>query len=1058
MFQKIVQRKFLKSLGENLLAERYAAFAAVFASPEKQRLIRAAKEEQYQEGFLRDLFCNVLGYTIHPEPGYNLITEKRNEAVPAETSSRKLDVCVNGGSRDARKADGAIILDGKVRAVIELKGCNTTDLSKIEPQAFGYKAHNPGCRYVIISNFEKLRFYIDDASDFLEFNLFKLSRDEFSLLYLCLAFPQIAADVPAKLKQESLSREISVTDKLYADYSAFKRALFADIVARNAEKFDKLLLFRKTQKLLDRLLFVFFCEDRGLLPANALITEINKWAQLKALDAYVPLYERIKKFFRYIDTGYANDDKTYVIYAYNGGLFKADDVLDSISVSDEILLAHTARLAEYDFESEVGVDILGHIFEHSLSEIEEIQNEIGGNAAVPAVGKRKKDGVFYTPAYITKYIVENTVGKLCDEKKNALGISDEIFAEKHNKHQKAELAEKLKTYRAWLLDLKICDPACGSGAFLNAALQFLKREHALVDELTAKLFDETLVFQEVDNAILENNLYGVDINEESVEIAKLSLWLHTAQKGRKLSSLNDNIKCGNSLISDPAVAGEKAFDWEKQFPQVFGENGKSASPNGFDVIIGNPPYVQLQSMGEMSVVYSKCGYESYNKNADIYCLFYEKGFQLLRDAGTLGFIASNKWLKANYGENLRKFLVERTAPQILIDFPGVQIFPDATVDPQILIADKKPYAGKTTACVFKGKSTDIPGYVAENKTEVAFTKDAWSIQSADDQKILAQMARGNAKLKDLPIEINTGIKTGINEAFYIDEETRKRLVSEDSKSGELIKPHLRGRDIMAWNSELIGLYLINTHNGLKAKNLLPVDIENYPAIKKHLDTFWEKLAKRGDKGVTPYNLRNCAYLEEFSKPKIIYPNMTSVFPFAYDERGIIVNQKCFIITAKDEAFPLKALLAILNSELAKLWIWHNCPELGDTRREISKIYFENFPVPAISPEAQATLVALANKMLSLTADLQKVSRNFHATLRDNLGVKKITGVLDAFYDLEFPAFLRELAKQKVKIPLAEQSEWRDFLAAERSRANALRDAIAATDGEINARVRALYGV
>ena len=188
-------------------------------------------------------------------------------------------------------------------------------------------------------------------------------------------------------------------------------------------------------------------------------------------------------------------------------------------------------------------------------------------------------------SYITKYIVENTVGKLCEQKKNELGITEDLFIEKRrNKKQQTALAQTLKIYRDWLLSLKICDPACGSGAFLNAALRFLKAEHALIDEMNAKIYGDALIFQEVDNAILENNLFGVDINDESVEIAKLSLWLHTAQKGRKLSTLNNNIKCGNSLIDDESVAGDKAFNWQKEFPAVFA-NG------GFDVVIGNPPYV-----------------------------------------------------------------------------------------------------------------------------------------------------------------------------------------------------------------------------------------------------------------------------------------------------------------------------------------------------------------------------------------------------------------------------------------------------------------------------------
>ena len=268
------------------------------------------------------------------------------------------------------------------------------------------------------------------------------------------------------------------------------------------------------------------------------------------------------------------------IFAYNGGLFAPDEILDNIKINDDLLYKHTINLSNYDFESEVSVNILGHIFEHSLNDIDEIQNAISNNFnELKSVGKRKKDGVFYTPKYITKYIVDNTVGKLCEEKKTALDIQEAEYEKERKGRQKAtlkKLSKKLEDYRKWLLQITICDPACGSGAFLNQALEFLIAEHQYIDELQAKLFGDAMVLSEVENAILENNLFGVDINEESVEIAKLSLWLRTAQKGRKLTALNNNIKCGNSLIDDPTVAGDKAFNWQKEFPEVFKEKNKKA--------------------------------------------------------------------------------------------------------------------------------------------------------------------------------------------------------------------------------------------------------------------------------------------------------------------------------------------------------------------------------------------------------------------------------------------------------------------------------------------------
>ncbi len=253
--------------------------------------------------------------------------------------------------------------------------------------------------------------------------------------------------------------------------------------------------------------------------------------------------------------------------------------MDKIELDDEILYPHVMKLTNYDFQSEVDVNILGHIFENSLNEIENITAELAGQEVEKSKSKRKKDGVFYTPKYITKYIVDNTIGKLCEEKKSELGIIDEDYA-KGRRNRKKEiiknLDDNLHAYRDWLLNITICDPACGSGAFLNQALEFLIEEHAYIDELQAQLFGESIVFKDVSNHILEKNIFGVDINEESVDIAKLSLWLRTAQRGRKLTTLSNNIKCGNSLIDDPEIAGEKAFNWQKEFPNVFPMKEKKA--------------------------------------------------------------------------------------------------------------------------------------------------------------------------------------------------------------------------------------------------------------------------------------------------------------------------------------------------------------------------------------------------------------------------------------------------------------------------------------------------
>ncbi|OFX27273.1 MAG: hypothetical protein A2033_13330 [Bacteroidetes bacterium GWA2_31_9] len=708
LFQPSIINKYLLDLDTFKANNAFEKFQKYFGNPEIQQNIRISKEEQYQEGFLREFFVNILGYTINPEPNYNLLTEQKNE-------------------KDSKKADGAIVSNNGINpiviGVIELKGTETTDLSNVENQAFSYKNNHKDCKYVITSNFEKLRFYIYNAIDFEEFNLFNLTKERFQILYLCLSKDNLLNAIPQKIKEASVSQEENITKKLYADYSNFKKALYQNLVELNPQ-FDKLTLFKKTQKLLDRFLFIFFAEDRLLLPPNSIREIIKQWNQLKDLDNYTPLYDRFKKYFGYMNTGFKG--KQYEIFAYNGGFFAPDEILDNIKIDDTILHDNTLKISNYDFDTEVDVNILGHIFEHSLNEIEEIQSEIEGKELDITKSKRKKDGVFYTPKYITKYIVENTVGALCTEKKNEIGINEEIIISSR-KSKKKELIEKIDSYRDWLLKITICDPACGSGAFLNQALDFLISEHQKLDELKARITNSPLIFSDIENSILENNIFGVDLNEEAVEIAKLSLWLKTAHKGRKLSDLSGNIKCGNSLIDDKNIAGDKAFNWHKEFPQIFGNDNlqdfqnledlkkKEQKPDylqlikektleakekaekakelsneaieltqkvyeyaeklssvsepkaeyisknvGFDVVIGNPPYLNLtkNNTNINHLNYYTTFYESI-KNANsknLFTLFNEKGCNLLKANGLMSLIIPEGFLKTRSYEDCVNYL------------------------------------------------------------------------------------------------------------------------------------------------------------------------------------------------------------------------------------------------------------------------------------------------------------------------------------------------------------------------------------------------------------------
>ena len=1023
LFQRAVITNFSSTTDKQKLDSLYAQYCSIFGSEQKQNNIRAAKEEQYQEGFLRDLFVDVMGYTINPNPDWNLTTELKNE-------------------RDSKKADGAVIVDSIPRMVIELKSVNTKDLRTVEAQAFGYRNSHEGVRYVVISNFERLRFYIDNTVDYEEFHLFTLSREEFTLLWMLLAYENVKNNLPLRLREASLVKEQDISELLYKDYAAFKRDLFSDMRERNPQ-FAPLLLFRKSQKLMDRLLFILFAEDRGLIPPNTITYINNNWERYNAqqeefgIGDQRPLYDFYKGIFNNLHRG--NKD----IFAYNGGLFYPDEVLDNITLSSELLLSHTRVLTGYDFGTEVDVNIMGHIFEHSLAEIEEVTAALSSGTPV-STDKRSKDGIFYTPSFITRYMVQSTLGQLIESRR-----PQSPGANLTGKKKTSAISE-WESYRAWLLDLTICDPACGSGAFLNAALERLMEEHRLIDETLASIRGETLIISDIENSILERNLYGVDINEESVEIAKLSLWLRTAQKGRKLSTLSSNIRVGNSLIDSPEHAPDNAFNWQQNFPHVFAKGG-------FDIILGNPPYVALQTMREQSEVYAKLGYESFDKNGDLYCLFTERAYNLLKPGGSLTFIMPNKWMLTDYGKGLRSFM-SRTGLRQIINFGDVQFFRDATTYVCIFHTQNAEPADTVQALTLNRKTyhgdflAEIPAGLAPYPNS-AFVHEPWIIRPQEHTAVLSKMQQ-HSPLASLPIEINYGIKTGLNEAFYINDTTRNALIEQDPRSEEIIKPMLRGRDIAAWTNRGEPEWLINPHNGIPQENIEPIDINRYPAIKTHLDCFWPKLAKRTDKGNTPYNLRSCVYLNKFFEPKIIYSEITSQFPFMFDESGLFVNNKCFIMnsTEQDREYML-ALTAIFNSNAAKLWIWYNCPELQGGTREIRKVYFEKFPVPDFT-EHKNTLATLAEQRTETEKSLRRYTQRFLHRVSAENGGKKLNIKLNDFAELNFSDFLKIAG---LKLKLAEKDEWEEYFDTACSRIREEQHRARSLDLRLESLIGSLYG-
>ncbi len=1043
LFQSSIINKYLKTLNKQDVQAAYTNFRAHFHNATIQKNIRNSNEEQYQEGFLNDLFVNVLGYVKNPTPNYNLTTEYRNV-------------------KDSKKADGAIIIGNRVKAVIELKGTNTTDLGNVEVQAFGYKNNQPECVYVITSNFEKLRFYIDNAIEYIEFNLFTLTEKDFEILYLCLAYQNIEKNIPKNIKEESVSQEDQVTKQLYNDYSLFKRELHQNLVAFNPD-YDALLLFKKSQKLLDRFLFLFFAEDRQLLPPNSVRLILSQWQQLRDLDEYIPLYDRFKKYFGYLNTGYKG--KQYDVFAYNGGLFKPDPVLDKVKIDDNLLYKHTYKLSEYNFESEVDVNILGHIFENSLNELDELKAELEGSFSSPSadgrsrgISKRKKDGVFYTPKYITKYIVDNTVGKLCLDKKAELGIVEENYFtdKKRNKTTKQPLADKLNAYRNWLLQITICDPACGSGAFLNQALNFLINEHRNIDEMQAKLFGDALVLSDIENTILENNLFGVDINDESVEIAKLSLWLRTAQPNRKLNDLNNNIKCGNSLIDDPAVAGDKAFNWEREFPQVFGhekeisqtvEIKKDETPDylklvqekllasqqkaeqalelskeaieiskeayqyaeklesvsesdsiygirkgGFDVVIGNPPYgAKLES-------------EIDENSNETYLLFYKKAIELLKDNGILSFITPDSWLVNNNGKFIRNLF--RTRGAILSIKDTYKVFSDAPdVWCNIPVFVKNKNQGDIEITRDKPYDNAIFQFTLSKERINEYEDNEWFVYINDDYyNIFKKMSDNDNLIKYC--EVKRGFSPTPNNLNTTLIKQRRQLIG--------------GEDFGRYIYKIKPKYLKDEYEKSKASieyvlNKPFIGIQRIRTNSLEIKSRW--------------------LICNIFRDNQIVPN---------DSIGFLIDFKSID--------PL-CILSLLNSNLMNVFY-----KFHYTDKNVKPIYLSKLPIPNISIEQQQPFIAKADLMLSFNKELQEISGKFQRTIQRKFDLEELPARLQNWYQLTYSEFIKELGKRKIKLSLSDEAEWETYFVQEIDKVHSIKKQIDETDREIDKMVYALYGL
>ena len=740
-------------------------------------------------------------------------------------------------------------------------------------------------------------------------------------------------------------------------------------------------------------------------------------------------------------------------------------------------------------EEEIALDpeLLGKVFENLLASY---------NPETQSTA-RKQTGSFYTPREIVNYMVDEGLIAHFKQKLNCTAELEtslrDLFA--HTE----DLPKFSETETDLLIDaisqVKILDPACGSGAFPMGVLhrlvdllnkldpdnkkwKALQKQRAILE--TADVFDSgdiserKIRLDEINKAfdlsmnypdyarklfLIENCIYGVDIQHIAIQISKLRFFIslivdqkvNNSKPNRNILSmpnLETKFVAANTLISldkpqqMTLMAGEverlekelssirhKIFFTRKYLDKkILKETEKSKREelqnaliqtgytkntatqmagwnpfdpmksalffdaetmfgfrNGFDLLIGNPPYISLQRM-EDTVSLSKANFDTFEKTGDLYSLFYEQGINLLRNNGILCYITSNKWINANYGKSTRRFFTTKTNPLILIDFAKVKIFDAATVFVNILVTQKAKNQNKLQACSIDGDripEITLREYFDNHKFELFnLGESIWKVSNAAADNINSIIESKGTILKYwTDIRFFAGIKTGLNEAFHITKEQRNDLVLKNAKNAEIIKPLLRGKDIKRWSYSFANWYILNTHNGLRGA-LKPIDVvNNYPDIYAHLSSFLPAVEERQDQGIHWTNLRDCAFLLEFDKPKIVWIEISDRANYAYDVSGMFLTNSAYFMTGKH----LKYILAVLNSKVADYYFFQITATIAGGRKRYTGQYVERVPIPQIEEKDEEPFNKIVDYILLLkdneqNQDARQASNYFESVL------------------------------------------------------------------------------
>ncbi|MBQ5152539.1 Eco57I restriction-modification methylase domain-containing protein [Macrococcoides caseolyticum] len=947
--------------------------------------LKTDKETTIEQSYNNDFFINILGYRTKPNNEWTFKPQ------PSTIIGQHPDAILSNSD------------DNNVYAVIELKGANIPldrpqrragNLSPVQ-QAFKYKPLYRHCPFVLVSNFWEFRIYQDNQLDYEYWTLDDLidPKDDYikfkSWYYLLCEENFIGHN--GKSNTENLISEVRIEQEkiskiFYQEYKDSRLELLRDMYKNNIKVRENIDLgISKAQKIIDRIVFICFAEDKGLIPDNKL-HEVIEYAKN---NPYSDIWGVLKGFFNAIDIG---SEKLDIPNGYNGGLFKIDEILNDLKISDEALLK-VANLSKYDFEQDLSVTILGHIFEQSISDLEEIKSKV--NFQDNIISKRKQNGIYYTPDYIVRYLVENTLGTYLKEIEVSIQNNFRLKEDLHHKNYEKREKEAYRKYQEILRDIKIIDPSCGSGAFLVYVFDYLLAEHKRVgDILGGDLFSTESYIKD----ILRNNIYGVDLNEESVEITKLSLWLKTAQKGKKLTSLDKNIKCGNSLIDDASVDKNKNFNWKEEFKEVF-ENG------GFDIVIGNPPYVPAEMISNKEKEFYKNNYKSAKGRINLYPIFYEKSLKILKNNGKLGFITPYTIVKNKYYMDSRRFIIENSRIIELIDFTGTRVFDAAAVDSMIVLLSKEVVKEYNYKFISQIKNFERNEYVVNMFSNLDILKNEdLSFTVSNDKKLIDKIYKNTVPLENI-VSFKQGIITGGNSKFLISE-----------KKMNTVKV-ITGSDFNRYNLNWKGQYLI-----------YDIDQLHRPRTK-----------------------------EIFEEKEKLIMRQTGSYPICM----IDYNQYYTLDTVHngrllDKNVNIKYILALINSKLIRYVYEATINEKGKTYAQVKIIYIAKLPIKLTDKNKELFIESLVNKMIKMNDEFNRLTDKFLNRLTSSFSITKVSKKLRTFYDFTFADLLKELKKNKVYLTLKEQDDLEDYFIEYKNRILNLNEDINFIDNKLDEEIFDIY--